>query len=192
MPELHDVETEFVPKSLFELQIQNLRDKSTSDEKLNDERIRSVERLVDERLDTMLALMEKNLAEYKAIAAKTDGRIDVISARLDHAIDSLTNAINNSEKRTNSRIDAISANLENAINSSEQRTNSRIDAISANLENAIDSLTIAIDGNEKRLDDFKQEIQEKQSSAFARWSILTAILVGAIQVVMSIILHFWH
>ena len=141
MPELRDIEAEFVSKSLFELQIQNLRDKSTSDEKLNDERIKSVERLVDERLDAMLAIMEKNLAEYKAASARTDGKIDVISAKLEHAID---------------------------------------------------SLTIAINSNEKRLDDFKQDIQEKQSSSFARWSILTAILVGAVQVVISVILHFWH
>ena len=140
MPDIENIETEYVPKNLFELHIQNLRDKSSSDEKLNDERIKSVERLLSERIDTIIALMEKNLAEYKTAATKTDGKIDVISAKLEHAID---------------------------------------------------SLTIAINGNEKRLDDFKQDIQEKQSHYFARWSIFTAIIVGTVQVIISIILHFW-
>ena len=140
MPDIENIETEYVPKNLFELHIQNLRDKSSSDEKLNDERIKSVERLLSERIDTIIALMEKNLAEYKTAATKTDGKIDVISAKLEHAID---------------------------------------------------SLTIAINGNEKRLDDFKQDIQEKQSHYFARWSIFTAIFVGAVQVIISVILHFW-
>ena len=140
MSELQEVDTNFVPKSLFELHIQNLRDKTTSDEKLNNERIKSVERMIDERLDTILALMEKNLAEYKAAAAKTDGKVDVIAAKLEHTID---------------------------------------------------SLTIAINSNEKRLDDFKQDIQEKQSGFFARWGIWTALFVGAVQVAVSVVLHFW-
>lgn len=136
----HDIETEYVPKDLFELHIQNLRDKSSSDERLNDERIKSVEKLLSERMDTIVALMEKNLAEYKVATAKTDGKINVIAAQLEHAID---------------------------------------------------SLTIAINSNEKRLDDFRQDIQEKQSRYFARWSILTAIIVGAVQVIISVVLHFW-
>lgn len=140
MPEIKDIETEYVPKNLFELHIQNLRDKSSSDEKLNDERIKSVEKLLSERIDTIIALIEKNLAEYKAAATKTDGKIDVITAKLEHAVD---------------------------------------------------SLTIAINANEKRLDDFKQDIQEKQSHYFSRWSIFTAIFVGAVQVIISIVLHFW-
>lgn len=140
MPDIKDIDTEYVPKNLFELHIQNLRDKSSSDEKLNDERIKSVEKLLTERIDTLIALMEKNLAEYKATAAKTDGKINVIAAKLEHAID---------------------------------------------------SLTIAINSNEKRLDDFKQDIQEKQSHQFARWSIFTAVIVGTVQVIISVFLHFW-
>ena len=138
---MSDVDTiDYVPKNLFELQIQSLREKSTSDEKLNDARINAVERLLDERMDTMLALMEKYLADYKAVSAKTEGKIDVISAKLEHAVD---------------------------------------------------SLTIAINSNEKRFEDFKQELQAKQSSSFARWGIWTALFVGAVQVAVALLLHFW-
>ena len=140
MQDAQNIETEYVPKDLFELHIQNLREKSSSDERLNNERIKSVERLLDERLDTILALMDKNLAEYRAVAAKTDGKIDVICAKLEHAID---------------------------------------------------SLTIAINSNEKRFDDFKQDLQEKQSRSFARWSIWTALIIGAVQVIIAVLLHFW-
>ena len=141
MSEVREVLTEYVPKYLFELHIQSLRDKSASDEKLNDARIQAVERLLDERFDTFLALMEKNLAEHKAVASRTDGKVEVISAKLEHAVD---------------------------------------------------SLTIAINSNEKRFEDFKAEIQAKQSSSFARWGIWTALFVGAVQVVVSVVLHFWH
>lgn len=138
---MSEVTTDYVPKDVFELHIQSLREKSTSDEKLNDARIKTVERLLDERMDTMLALMEKYLADYRAVSAKTDGKIDVINAKLEHAVD---------------------------------------------------SLTIAINGNEKRLEDFKQEFQAKQSSSFARWGIWTALFVGAVQVAVAVLLHFWH
>lgn len=70
------------------------------------------------------------------------------------------------------------------------KTNGKVDVISARLEHVAESLLIAVKSNEKRFEDFKEEFEAKQSSSFARWGIWTALFVGAVQVVVSIVLHF--
>ena len=132
--------TEYVPKELFDVHIQNIREKANSDEKLTEARISSLERLLDERFNRLQAVVEKNLAEYQTIAAKTDGRIDTLSERIEHAID---------------------------------------------------TLTVAISNNNQRLDDFKEELEQKQTVSATRIGIFTALFIGSVQVVVSVVLHFW-
>lgn len=132
--------TEYVPKELFDIHIQNIRDKNASDEKLTDARFLALEKLLDERFNRLQAVVEKNLAEHKAVAAKTEGRIDTLTERIEHAID---------------------------------------------------TLSVAISNNNQRLDDFKNEIEHKQSASAAKIGIFTALFIGAVQVVVSVVLHFW-
>ena len=134
------VVSEFVPKELFDIHIQNIRDKAASDEKFTDARFQALEKLLDERFNRLQAVVEKNLAEHKAVAAKTEGRIDTLNERIEHAID---------------------------------------------------TLSIAISNNNQRLDDLRDEIAKKQSFSFAKWGIYTALFIGAVQVVVSVVLHFW-
>lgn len=141
------VVSEFVPKELFDIHIQNIRDKAASDEKFTDARFQALEKLLDERFNRLQAVVEKNLAEHKAVAAKTDAEISNIRGDV---------------KTLNERI-----------------------------EHAIDTLSIAISNNNQRLDDLRDEIAKKQSFSFAKWGIYTALFIGAVQVFISVILHFW-
>ena len=58
--------TEYVPKELFDVHIQNIRDKASSDEKLSDACFLALDKLLDERFNRLQAVVEKNLAEFKA------------------------------------------------------------------------------------------------------------------------------
>ena len=143
--------TEYVPKELFDIHIQNIRDKATSDEKLTDARFLALEKLLDERFNKLQAIVEKNLAEFKAENTEIRGDIKAVAAKTEGGIDILTERI----------------------------------------EHAIDTLSVAISNNNQRLDDFKNELEHKQSASATKIGIFTALFIGAVQVVVSVVLHFW-
>ena len=143
--------TEYVPKELFDIHIQNIRDKNASDEKLTDARFLALEKLLDERFNRLQAIVEKNLAEFKAENSDIRGELKAMATR----------------------------------------TEGRIDTLSERIEHAIDTLSVAISNNNQRLDDFKNDIEHKQSAYAAKIGIFTALFIGAVQVVVSVVLHFW-
>ena len=73
-------EIEYVPRDLFDIHLQNIRDRENSDKELN-----------EERFDKLQTIMEKNFA--------------LLNEKLEHVTDTLTVAIND----TNTRIDDIHA-----------------------------------------------------------------------------------
>lgn len=99
MSDVSTMTTEYVPRELFDIHLQSIKESAASNEKLNDTRITALEKIMDKRFDSFQAVMEKNLAEYKAEAAKTNGDIKTLNEKLEHVIDTLTLAINNSDKR---------------------------------------------------------------------------------------------
>ena len=104
--------TEFVPKDLFDLHLQNIREKASHDEKFNDARIHALEKSINERFDTFQALMEKNLAEYRIITNDSKSQIKtlddkventkiLLSEKIEHVVDTLTVAISNNTQAIN-------------------------------------------------------------------------------------------
>ncbi len=59
--------------------------------------------------------------------------------------------------------------------------------INARLEGVIDTFSVAINDINSRIDDMK----DNQSQTLSKWAIAIAILVGAVQIVISILLNFW-
>ena len=110
--EARALENEYVPQNIFDLHIQNIKERATSDREL-----------FDERFEKLQAIMEKNLSEYKAIASEINGKIEVLNEKIEnnkvyfdekieHVTDTLTVAINDTNTRiddTNKRIDDMNA-----------------------------------------------------------------------------------
>lgn len=106
--EAREINTEYVPQNIFDLHIQNLRERAISEKELS-----------DEKFDKFQAIIEKNLAEYKILIgdlkselkadiasvknelSNTNGRIDMLEEKIDHLTDSLVIMNDN----TNQRID---------------------------------------------------------------------------------------
>lgn len=141
--------TEYVPRELFDIHMENIKENRVSDEKLTDAdaRFEALEKLLDARLEKMQSTIEKNLAEFKAVSSETKAEISDIRG--------------------------------------DVRT------LNEKVEHAIDTLSVAISNNNQRLDDFKGELEEKQASSAAKIGIFTALFIGAIQVIVSVVLHFW-
>ena len=74
MSETATSETEYVPRELFDMQIENIKERINSDKELN-----------NERMEKLHAVMEKNFA--------------LLDEKIEHVTDTLTTAINGLDKR---------------------------------------------------------------------------------------------
>lgn len=83
-------ETEYVPRELFDIHLQSIRDRANSDKEVS-----------DERLEKFQAVMEKNFATLQ-------GQINVLSEKIDHVADTLGVAIDG----TNNRIDNVEKRID--------------------------------------------------------------------------------
>ena len=64
----------------------------------------------------------------------------------------------------------------------------RHEKLSVELQGEIKNLHTRIDGV---IDTFSVAINEAQSQTLAKWAIGVAVLVGIVQVVVSVVLNFW-
>ena len=103
-------ELEYVPRELFDVHLQNIRDRANSDKELSDEKFDKLQMILEKNLaeyKTLMernsaefrAMVEKNSAEFKTMIAEVNGRIDVLDEKLEHTTDTLTVAIGGLEKR---------------------------------------------------------------------------------------------
>ena len=105
-------ETEYVPRELFEIHLQSIRERANSDKELG-----------DERLEKFQAVMEKNFATLQ-------GQINVLSEKIDHVADTLNEKIERVESTINKRIDG----LEETIGVAIQGTHERIDGLEKRID----------------------------------------------------------
>ena len=70
--EAREINTEYVPQNIFDLHIQNLRERAISEKELS-----------DEKFDKFQAIIEKNLAEYKILIGdlKSELKADIASVK---------------------------------------------------------------------------------------------------------------
>ena len=97
MTERTTTELEYVPRELFDMHLQSIRERANSDKEIS-----------DEKFDKFQMILEKNLAEYKTMITEVNGRIDVLEEKLEHTTDTLTVAING----VNSRIDSLEKRID--------------------------------------------------------------------------------
>ena len=74
--------TDYVPRELFDIHLQNIRERASSEKELT-----------DERFEKLQAIMEKNLAEYKVMMKEVNGRIDVLDEKIEHMAKNLDEKI---------------------------------------------------------------------------------------------------
>lgn len=132
------------------------------------ERYESLHMNDDDLYDRIEALIERSTLRQEVIAAnmRTDiaelkGEVKVLDAKIDSVRNELTAKIDGVDKKLDARVDGI------------------MDAIA--LTNT------RIDDTNTRIDD----LISKQSNRIAKWGIIIAIGICAVQIAASVILHFW-
>ena len=86
------MEVEYVPQKIFDLQLDNLRYRTSTDR----------ERM-DDKIEKFQAVMEKHFAEMKSTVNEIRGEIKVLDKKIDSVEEKLTGSING----TNERIDGL-------------------------------------------------------------------------------------
>ena len=104
--EARQLETEYVPRNIFDLHLQNIRDNARSEKELS-----------DEKFEKFQAILEKNLAEYRVMLFDVKANFNELKAeiseikqeqanmrayfeeKIEHVTDTLTVAITDLDKR---------------------------------------------------------------------------------------------
>ena len=104
--EARTTESIYVPRELFDVHIQGIKERADSDKELTSEKI-----------DKLQAVIEKNFAELNSSIIRLDekfqGQINVLNEKIDHTVDTLTVAIDG----TNTRIDGLEKRIDDLHNS---------------------------------------------------------------------------
>ena len=69
--EARQLETEYVPRNIFDLHLQNIRDNAKSEKELS-----------DEKFEKFQAILEKNLAEYRVMLGEVKAEVNGIRTEL--------------------------------------------------------------------------------------------------------------
>ena len=170
--EAREINTEYVPQNIFDLHIQNLRERAISEKELS-----------DEKFDKFQAIIEKNLAEYKILIGdlKSELKAEIASVKnelsenrseLKGEILEVKNEMANEISNTNGRIDVIDKKLDNL----QVVVNEKIDHLT-------DSLVIMNDNTNQRIDDSKTKT--------GIYIAVGAVVVAVLQIALTVIFHYW-
>ena len=180
------LEQEYIPKELFGMFAQNMRDRAASNETVNNARFDKLETLIKSSavetkaqisaLKTDIERLKEDMSEMKADIKQN--REDIMSVKNSVAI--ITGDVKLLGERLSHEVKGLSDNQRHIEQKFEEK-----------LDHAIDTLTVAISGNEKRLEDFRDDLQAEQNKSLTKLGIRVALFIGAVQVAVSVILHFW-
>ena len=182
------VTSKFVSSEVFNVYVKNLNSRIEAEEKLNDLRMDRIEAIIGESNATIsggIDLLNERLNQ-------TNDRIDNLEARLIEGLKNTNDRINNLEARLNERIDSTNQRIDNLERQITEQFRQMNHMFNEKLEHAVDTLSVAIAGTDQRITDMKDDLKAEQNKSLAKWGIGVALFVGAVQVVVSIVLHFWH
>ena len=169
-------ETEYVPRELFDIHLQSIRERANSDKELG-----------DERLEKFQAVMEKNFAtlqgQINVLSEKIDHVSNTTNEKIDHVSDTLSTKIDRVESTLNEKIDYVADTLSTKIERVESTINKRIDGLEETVGVAIQGTHERIDSVEKRIDD----LHHSQNIWFAVLGFFAAAVPVAIAIVQHII-----
>ena len=130
----------------------------------------------DLQLERIELLIERNMARQEAIAAGLRADIAELRGKVDGLEKKVDERINGLEKKVDERINGLEKKVDERINGLEKKVDARIDGI-------MDAITLT----NIRIDDLKSA----QSNNIAKWGIIIAVGICAVQIISSVILHFW-
>ena len=166
MPE---TSSSFVTREEFSSFVQILTSQVEAEEKLGDMRMSKLTETLNENMTEINAAI-------KVLTERTQNGFAVMNERI--------NNVNDKIVATNERIDHVEKRFDERLSHMEQNFNEKLD-------HTIDALTIAISGTEKRLEDFREDLQAEQNKSLTKLGIRVALFIGAVQVAVTVILHFW-
>ncbi|MBQ6737436.1 MAG: hypothetical protein IJQ57_00200 [Synergistaceae bacterium] len=159
--EAREINTEYVPQNIFDLHIQNLRERAISEKELS-----------DEKFDKFQAIIEKNLAEYKIL-------IGDLKSELKADIASVKNELSETRNELKNEI----LEVRNEMTSELSNTNGRIDMLEEKIDHLTDSLVIMNDNVNQRIDDSKTKT--------GIYIAVGAVVVAVLQIAITVIFHYW-
>ena len=154
----------FVSREVFDAYVQSINSRVAANEQLDDLRM--------ERLE---AIIDKNMTDI-------NGAIKLLAEHVKQMTDELIE-LKNDAKKSNAEI----YDLKLSATRANEKLDYSINSINEKLDYSVSTLKSAINNSDKRFDDFK----EVQSKSLAKWAVAATLFIGAIQAVISIVLHFW-
>ena len=189
-------ETEYVPRELFDIHLQSIRERANSDKELG-----------DERLEKFQAVMEKNFAtlqgQINVLSEKIDHVSNTTNEKIDHVSDTLSTKIDRVESTLNEKIDHVADTLNEKIERVESTLNEKIDYVADTLSTKIErvestinkridgleeTVGVAIQGTHERIDSVEKRIDDLHHSQNI-WFAVLGFFAAAVPVAIAIIQH---
>lgn len=191
------LESEYLPKDLFGMFAQTMRDRATSNESLNNAKFDKLETLIKSSSVEMKALIGNLKTDVEHLKYDvSDIKSDLKGSREDIANMKMSiGASTNEMKNIKESVKLIEFGKKENFSYMEQKFDERLENMriffDEKLDHVVDTLTVLVSSNEKRLEDFREEIQAEQNKSLTKLGIRIALIIGAVQVAVSIVLHFW-
>lgn len=172
---------------------------------IHDLQLERIELLIERNIARQEAMYEGLRAdiaelrgEVKAIDAKVDGlekkideKINSLEKKVDEKINGLEKKvdekINGLEKKVDERINGLEKKVDERINSLEKKVDERVNGLEKKVDARVDGIMDAITLTNMRIDDLKNA----QANNLTKWGIIFAIGICTVQIIASVILHFW-
>ncbi|MBR1486622.1 MAG: DUF4164 family protein [Synergistaceae bacterium] len=168
MAEERLIEMQYVPRDLFDIQLQHINERYSSEEKMT-----------ELRFDRFQASMER---KFESFENRVDKRISGLEKRIDGVEARLNNKIDSVETKLNSRIDKVEADLKETraeLKGDINALNQKIDAVAKNVINLEASVNARFD-----------EIDKNQNKWFAIFGIALTFITVAIPLITIIAQKF--
>ena len=187
-------ETEYVPRELFEIHLQSIRERANSDKELGDERLEKFQAVMEKNFATLQGQINVLSEKIDRVSNTTNEKIDHVSdtlnEKIDRVADTLSTKIDRVESTLNEKIDRVESTLNEKIDHVADTLSTKIDSVESTINKRIDGLEetigVAIQGTHERIDGLEKRIDDQKHYMNVWFAVLAAIPI-AIAIVQHII-----
>lgn len=161
---------------------------------IHDLQLERIELLIERNIARQEAMYEglrADIAELRGEVKAIDSKVDGLEKKIDEKINSLEKKvdekINGLEKKVDERINGLEKKVDERINSLEKKVDERVNGLEKKVDARVDGIMDAITLTNMRIDDLKNA----QANNLTKWGIIFAIGICTVQIIASVILHFW-
>ena len=193
MAEANSAMTEYITKEIFNVYIENLINRINDEEKLNDMRYKNIEAIIEKALTVMHA-------DNQALEAGIDKKLSALDNKFEEKITALDNKFEQKfsalDNKMEEKITALDNKFEQKFTAMQGDTEKKfaeiqgqINVLSEKLEHTTDTLTVAIDGVNNRVDELEKRIEDVHHSQ-SMWFTVLGVLATVVPIAVAVVQIF--